>query len=396
MNPDFDILIVGGGLVGGSLALALSHSSLRIGLVEAQTDAERQASPAGLRALALSRGTAQSLEQLGVWEAVASAAMPIRHIHVSDRGHFGKTRLHASEADVDALGHVVVARVLENAIQERVATAANVTRLCPARILGLKSGPERMLVSLKQDGESLNVAARLCVAADGGQSTVRSLLGIEQEIRDYGQTAIVTEVRTEKPTDGTAYERFTLSGPLAFLPLERHKSSVVWTLSSEDAENLLQSGEQEFTASLQQAFGHWLGHLTLASRPQGHPLKLIKAGSMMDQRVILIGNAMHQIHPVAGQGFNLGLRDAAVLAERIEAQVRLCGDPGDSDFLDRYATARRKDLERVIRFTDGLVRVFSNGSAPLSLARNAALIVMDRIPAAKRLLCHHAMGYGAR
>ena len=396
MNTDFDILIVGGGLVGGSLALALSHSSLRIGLVEAQTDAERQASPAGLRALALSRGTAQSLEQLGVWEAVASAAMPIRHIHVSDRGHFGKTRLHASEADVDALGHVVVARVLENAIQERVAIAANVTRLCPARILGLKSGPERMLVSLKQDGESLNVAARLCVAADGGQSTVRSLLGIEQEIRDYGQTAIVTEVRTEKPTDGTAYERFTPSGPLAFLPLERHKSSVVWTLSSEDAENLLHSGEQEFTASLQQAFGHWLGHLTLASRPQGHPLKLIKASSMTDQRAILIGNAMHQIHPVAGQGFNLGLRDAAVLAERIEAQVRLGGDPGDSDFLERYATARRKDLERVIRFTDGLVRVFSNESAPLSLARNAALIVMDRIPAAKRLLCHHAMGYVTR
>ena len=396
MNTDFDILIVGGGLVGGSLALALSHSSLRIGLVEAQTDAERQASPAGLRALALSRGTAQSLEQMGVWKAVASAAMPIRHIHVSDRGHFGKTRLHASEADVDALGHVVVARVLENAIQERVATAANLTRLCPARILGLKSGPERMLVSLKQDGESLNVAARLCVAADGGQSTVRSLLGIEQEIRDYGQTAIVTEVRTEKPTDGTAYERFTTSGPLAFLPLERHKSSVVWTLSSEDAENLLQSGEQEFIASLQQAFGHWLGHLTLASRPQGHPLKLIKAGSMTDQRVILIGNAMHQIHPVAGQGFNLGLRDAAVLAERIETQVRLGGDPGDSDFLERYATARRKDLERVIRFTDGLVRVFSNESTPLSLARNAALIAMDRIPAAKRLLCHHAMGYGTR
>ena len=396
MNTDFDILIVGGGLVGGSLALALNHTSLRIGLVEAQTDAERQASPAGLRALALSRGTAQSLEQLGVWDAVASAAMPIRHIHVSDRGHFGKTRLHASEADVDALGHVVVARVLENAIQERVATAANVTRLCPARILGLKSGPKRMLVSLKQDGESLNVAARLCVAADGGQSTVRSLLGIEQEIRDYGQTAIVTEVRTEKPTDGTAYERFTPSGPLAFLPLERHKSSVVWTLSSEDAENLLQSGEQEFTESLQQAFGHWLGHLTLASRPQGHPLKLIKAGSMTDQRVILIGNAMHQIHPVAGQGFNLGLRDAAVLAERIEVQMRLGGDPGDRDFLERYATARRKDLERVIRFTDGLVRVFSNESAPLSLARNAALIVMDRIPAAKRLLCHHAMGYVTR
>lgn len=395
MNTDFDVLIVGGGLVGGSLALALRHSTLRIGLVEAVTDAERQASSASERALALSRGTAQILEELGVWRAVAAKAAPIQRIHVSDRGHYGKTRLQAADQGVDALGHVVIARVLEDAIQAQL-DGTRVTRLCPARVMGLKAGPDSVLVSLRRHDDNINVSARLLVAADGGNSTVRSLLGIEQDVRVYGQTAIVTEVNTGKDTRFTAYERFTPSGPLAFLPLGRRKCSVVWTLKDPDAGDLLQQGTREFTDSLQEAFGYWLGPITLASRPQGFPLKLIRAEKMVDQRVVLIGNAMHQIHPVAGQGFNLGLRDAAILAERLLAQAGFGEDIGDAGFLKRYAEARRRDLGRVIRFTDTLVRVFSNDFPPLVMARNLALVTLDRLPVAKRLLAHQAMGYGNR
>ena len=393
MTTDYDVLIVGGGLVGGSLALALKDASLRIGLVEALSDAERQGSPAGDRALALSRGTVQTLDGLGIWASVAPQAMAIRHIHVSDRGHFGKTRLHARDRGVDALGHVAVARVLEDAIQNQL-DSSPITRLCPARIMGIQSGQDSALVALNHAGEQLNISARLVVAADGGSSTVRTLLGIEQNVRSYGQTAIVVEVNTSNDTNDTAYERFTSSGPLAFLPLERRKCSVVWTLTDEEAEDLLHQGELEFTASLQDAFGYWLGTLSLANRPQGFPLKLIQAERMTDQRVVLIGNAMHQIHPVAGQGFNLGLRDAAVLAERIQIQTRLGEDFGDPLFLGQYAEARQADLNRVIRFTDSLVRIFSNEFPPLAWARNLALMSLDRIPAAKRLLSRHAMGYG--
>ena len=395
MNYDYDLLIVGGGLVGGSLALALKDAPLRIGVVEAQTERERQASPAGDRALALARGTAQILDGLGAWPEVAPKAMAIRHIHVSDRGHFGKTRLHAADKGVDALGYVAVARALEDAI-ERGLSRLPAERLCPARIIGLKAGRDAVCVTLKRDGECLNLNARLVVAADGGNSTVRSLLGIEQEVRDYGQTAIVTEAYTEKDTAFTAYERFTSSGPLAFLPLERKKCSVVWTLGHEDAEDLLGQSEAEFTARLQEAFGYWFGKIQLAAPRQGFPLKLIRADRMVDERVVLIGNAMHQIHPVAGQGFNLGLRDAALLAERLLAQLAFGEDIGDPRFLSRYAEARSRDLASVIRFTDSLVRIFSNDFPPLALARNLALLALDRFPPAKRLLARHAMGYGVR
>ncbi len=394
-DTDYDILIVGGGLVGGSLALALKDSSLRIGLVEALSDADRQASPAGDRALALSRGTVQILDSLGVWTDVASQAMAIRHIHVSDRGHFGKTRLHAKDRGADALGHVAVARVLEDAIQQQL-DGSSITRLCPARIMGIRAGQDSALVALRHGDENLNLSARLVVAADGGNSTVRTLLGIEQKVSAYGQTAIVVEVNIGKDTNFTAYERFTSSGPLAFLPLERRKCSVVWTVKDEDAQDLLHQGEQEFTTSLQAAFGYWLGPISLANRPQGFPLKLIQAERMTDERVVLIGNAMHQIHPVAGQGFNLGLRDASVLAERIQIQTRLGEDFGNTPFLHQYAEARRTDLNRVIRFTDNLVRIFSSDFPPLSFARNIALMALDRLPAAKRLLSRHAMGYGTQ
>ena len=395
MMTDYDVLIVGGGLVGGSLALALRDSPLRIGLVEALSDTERQASMAGQRALALSRSTVQMLDELGLWTTVADQATPIEHIHVSDRGRFGKTRLHAADHGVAAFGHVVVARVLEDAIQARLGDT-NIEQRCPARIMGLKAGRDRVAVSLRHGGDNPAVSARLLVAADGGHSTVRTLLGIQQDVRNYGQTAIVTEVNTAQEHHGTAYERFTASGPLAFLPLGRRRCSVVWTLHDEQAEDVLQQGEQEFTAALQRAFGYWLGPITLASRPQGFPLRLIRAATMTSDRVVLIGNAMHQLHPVAGQGFNLGLRDAARLAEWLRVQAGFGDDLGDSAFLQRYAAARRKDLDQVIRFTDSLVRLFSNDFAPLALARNLALTTLDRLPPAKQVLAHRAMGYGGR
>jgi 2-octaprenyl-6-methoxyphenol hydroxylase len=395
MTYDFDLLIVGGGLAGGSLALALRDSPLRVGIVEAQTDAERHADPAGDRALALSRGTAQILDRLGVWREAADTAMPIRHIHVSDRGRFGKTRLHAADRRVDALGHVLVARNLEDAVERKLRSLA-AESIRPARVIGLKASGDGVCITLRRGGDCLNLTARLLVAADGGNSTVRKLLGMERRVRDYGQTAIVTEVRTEKDTRFTAYERFTPAGPLAFLPLERKKCSVVWTLGHGDAAELLNESEQTFGAHLQSAFGYWLGAIEPATRRQGFPLRLIRTEQMVGERVVLIGNAMHQLHPVAGQGFNLGLRDAVLLADRLQARLAFGEDIGAPAFLDGYAAARRRDLDNVVRFTDGLVRLFSNDVPPLALVRNAAMVALDCLPPAKRLLARYAMGYGVR
>jgi 2-octaprenyl-6-methoxyphenol hydroxylase len=395
MGYDYDLLIVGGGLVGGNLALGLRNSPLRIGMIESVPQTQRLAAASGDRALALAWGSAQILDQLGVWRAAKSRAVPIKHIHVSDRGHFGKVRLSAQREGVDALGYVVTARVLEEVIAESLRRSSVVVH-CPARIIGVKSGSDGVHVSMKQGGESHNLTARLLVAADGGNSTVRQLLEIGQSLRDYGQTAIVTEVSTERSNRFTAYERFTSSGPLAFLPAGKSVSSVVWTRKADDAEELLAMSDAEFTERLQAAFGFWLGRISLASARQGFPLRLVQAERMVEDRIVLVGNAVHQLHPVAGQGFNLGLRDVALLVEMLLAWFEFREDIGARAFLDRYARARQDDLSNVIRFTDSLVRIFSNDFVPLALTRNLGLVALDNWGQAKRFLAQYAMGLSDR
>ncbi|MEN8261440.1 MAG: FAD-dependent monooxygenase, partial [Pseudomonadota bacterium] len=265
MENDYDVLIVGGGLTGGCLVLALADSGLRIGLLEAISDEQRHNSPAGDRALALANATVRILDDLSVWYTVASQAAPIRSIHVSDRGHFGKVRLSADKENVDALGYVITARILEDAVAGAVAAIKGVERICPARVVGLKSGHETVFVSLMREGESLNVGARLVVGADGGDSSVRRLLDIGQKSRDYGQTAIVTLVKPEKNPAGTAFERFTSAGPLAFLPTHDGCCSVVWTLDHENAENAKALPDAEFLEQLQKGFGYRGGRRVLVA-----------------------------------------------------------------------------------------------------------------------------------
>ncbi len=392
---DYDLVIVGGGLVGGSLALALRQAPLRVAVVEATTERERQASAAGHRALALARGSVQILDRLGLWSGIEPTASRIERIHVSDRGHFGKTRIDAAREGVKALGYVATARAIEDRIADALRHAAP-DLIQPARVIGLQAGQDCICVTLKQGDEHLHLTSRLVVAADGGQSSVRTLLDIGQTVRDYGQTAIVAEVTTERDGRGTAYERFTASGPLAVLPIGRKRCSVVWTLRHAEAEDRMALPDPMFLELLQQTFGSWLGRLTLDSARQKFPLKLIQAARMTDERTVLIGNAAHQLHPVAGQGFNLGLRDAAQLAEALITRTEFGEDIGDREFLARYAASRQRDLKSVIFFTDSLVRLFSSGFPPLALARNIGLLTLDCWPAAKQTLARHAMGLARR
>lgn len=395
MQQDYDVLIVGGGLAGNCLALALKDSGLRIAIIEANSREQLHSSPAGDRALALSAGTINLLQAIDVWEGVKQCATAIKDIHISDRGHFGKARLSAKKQGVDALGYVISARDIEDHVAELV-SQAGIKQYCPARVVGLMSGPESVNISFKKDEQSDNLSARLLVGADGGQSSVRRLLEIPQQVTEYGQTALVTTVKSSLPHNNVAYERFTESGPLAMLPVNAEECSLVWTRKTEEAEDLISINEEEFIARLQACFGYQLGQLTLTAPRRAFPLSLIRAETMLSGRTVIIGNAVHQLHPVAGQGFNLGIRDVVQLAEMLLKQYQNNADVGDPEFLKTYAEARQKDHDQTIGFTDNVVKIFSTDWLPLAAARSISLAVMDHIPLAKSVLAKHAMGLSGR
>ncbi len=395
MQHDYDILIVGGGLAGNCLALALKDSGLRLAIIEANTREQLQNSPAGNRALALSAGTVKLLQALNAWNGLELQAEAIKNIHISDQGHFGKARLSAKKQGVDALGYVISARDIETHIAKLV-EQAGVKQICPARVVGLISGPDAVNVSLKQGKQSINLSAKLLVGADGGQSSVRKLLEISQQVTEYGQTALVTTIKSSVPHNNVAYERFTQSGPLAMLPINDNECSVVWTRTQEQADNLMKGSEADFLAGLQECFGYQLGALILTAPRVAFPLSLIRADNMVVGRAVIIGNAVHQLHPVAGQGFNLGIRDVAQLAEIILEQQRNSADVGDKAMLNHYAESRQKDHDHTIGFTNSVVKIFSSDWLPMAAARSISLALMDHIPAAKSVLAKHAMGLAGR
>jgi 2-octaprenyl-6-methoxyphenol hydroxylase len=391
MSPDYDLIIVGGGLAGNCLALALMNSGLKVAIVEAATREQLHKSPGGDRALALAYGSKLMLERLGIWQGIADKATAINNIHISDRGHFGKVRLSSAKQGVEALGYVITARDIESHVAGLVEKSA-IPCYCPARVSGLIAGANQINVSIRMDNESVNLSSSVLAGADGGSSSIRNLLAIGQTITDYHQTALVTTVKSSLPNKNTAYERFTESGPLALLPIDNNHSSVVWTRSTVDAEALMTGSDAEFLSALQHAFGYRLGELALSAPRRAFPLSLIRADKMIANRAVIIGNAVHQLHPVAGQGFNLGLRDVMVLAEGLIKQQEQGQDCGEHHFLNQYAQSRQKDHDRVIGFTDKLVGIFSNDFLPLAALRNTGLSLLDINPVAKSLLCNYAMG----
>lgn len=387
----FDIVIVGGGLAGNCLALALKDTGMKIAIIEANTREFLLKSDMGDRALALAAGTVRTLDKLGIWQSIQSKATAIKDIHVSDKGHFGKVRLSAKKQNVDALGYVITARAIESHLVQEV-EKTSVTVVSPARVVGLASDENSVHISLKYHDESSCITAQLLVGADGGNSTIRKLLDISQEITEYGQTALVTTVKTTLHHNNIAYERFTDSGPLALLPAGKKECAVVWTRRNDDAAALMADNEIDFLDQLQLCFGYRLGRLSLSAPRRAFPVSLIKAGKMQSGRAIIIGNAVHQLHPVAGQGFNLGLRDVVQLADMLIKRHGQNKDLGSPDFLHTYVMARETDHRKTISFTDSLVRLFSNDNLALAAARNIGLAIFDHIPAAKYFLSKHAMG----
>jgi 2-octaprenyl-6-methoxyphenol hydroxylase len=397
MDPDYDIVIIGGGLVGVSLACALGAGRLRVAVVEAVPLSSAAQPSYDDRAVALAYGSRRIFEGLGLWAAIERlGAYPIEHIHISDRGRFGFTRLHAADAGLPALGYVVPTRVLGAALYQGLQTLANVRLFCPAAMERLALAADGALVDIKAGAEAASLHTRLVVAADGAHSAVRQAAGIEAQRSEYEQIAIVTNVTAAEPHRNTAYERFTDSGPLAILPMAGNTCGVVWSARRTEVDAILGWNDEEFLARLQERFGERLGRFARVGKRVSYPLALTRVREQVRERLVLIGNAAHTVHPVAGQGFNLGLRDVAALSEVIEDALAKGADIGSLAVLERYADWRVRDNQVTARFTDGLIRLFSNDLLPLALGRNLGLLAADLLPPVKRGFIRMTSGLAGR
>jgi 2-octaprenyl-6-methoxyphenol hydroxylase len=389
---EVDVAIIGGGMVGASLAAALLGTGVRTLLVESTPFGAPGQSSFDERTTALGNASRRIFESLGCWPALAAAAAAIRTIHVSEAGRFGFARLVAAEQGIDALGYVIANRVIGAALWERMSAATQLIVRAPARAEELVLGEhDARFILVDARGERARVTARLLVGADGAQSQVRTAADIAAAVEDYAQVAVVANVASDRPHQGIAYERFTRSGPLAVLPLHDGRLGVIWACAPRRAAELLALDEAGYLARLREAFGWRAGRL-LAAGPRGsYALALTRAATTVAGRAVLIGNAAQALHPVAGQGFNLGLRDAAMLAEVIAAMP---GDAGAAPLLRRFEAWRARDRAGVVRFTDSLVKLFADQRPGVGLLRDLGLLLFDLLPPAKSALARVSAGFG--
>ena len=396
-TPDDDLLIIGGGLVGASLACALAGQGLRIGLVEAAPLPVGSQPGYDDRAIALAEGTRRIFQTLGLWAELAAEATPIRQIHISERGSPAFAYLDSREEGVAALGYVVEARRIGQALLATLPTLPGVELCCPARLETVVIAPDAACVTLRfPNGRTVERRARLLVAADGADSPVREQLGIAVLRRDYGQQAVIAHVTPARPHQNIAYERFTPDGPVALLPLAGNRCAVVCTATDAAAPAVMALDDAGFIALMQDRFGDRLGPLLRVGRRQAWPLFLLKAQEQVRARVALIGNAAHTLHPIAGQGFNLGMRDVAALAEVITDARQWGEDMGGRPVLNRYADWRHRDQWQTVWFTDGLNRLFAHSWLPLRVARAVGLLAFEVLPPVKRRFARQAMGLDGR
>ena len=406
-ESEFDVAIVGGGLVGISLACALGQlkPAPRVALIEAHDYSSLPPPGFDSRTVALSFSSKQIFDALDLWPSLEQHVTSIKTIHISDRGHPGMTRLHAREQAVDALGYVVESRALGEGLFAAIRDADHINMFAPARVTALDV--QETVASLEldidygdidMDDGPTSITTKLIVAADGTDSFVRKHFNIAQRHWDYKQSAVIANVATSKPHNNVAYERFTDTGPMALLPLsafedDAHRYGLVWTVPTNNTEKILALDDVEFAQALSERFGRRVGEFVRIGKRTAYPLGLTHVAEHVRHRLAFIGNAAHTLHPVAGQGFNLGLRDVAALVEVIKHARHDDRDIGDLSTLREYATWRTKDHTTTMAFTDALVRIFSNNFTPLVVARNAGLVAMEMFAPLRKRLTRHAMGY---
>lgn len=393
----YDVLICGGGLVGASLSLMLKPLGLKVALVEAVAFDGAAHPSFDERTTALSNGSRRVFEALDVWPLMHRAITPIKRIHISDQGRFGFARLSAEEQGLAALGHVVPNWQIGSALWRRL-QQEQIEVLAPARVLELHQPSPYRSVVIEANGQQRKLQARLIVAADGAHSVVRQAAGITHTHWDYQQTAIICNALTQRFHDHVAYERFTPRGPIAVLPLTEARVGIVWNVSSSVAPEMLTLPDDEFLRRFQGEFGFRLGRFLKVGARHSYALALSRADAHTANRLVVIGAAAQSMHPIAGQGLNLGLRDAASLAEVLADAVRADSsiDPGLASLLARYSDWRQEDSKRIASFTDSLVRLFHQPLGVVKLARDVGLLAFDLMPSAKDALSQLSLGASSR
>lgn len=416
----YDVAIIGGGLVGASLACALAPLGLRLALVEAVSFRAASQPSYDDRTLALSASSCRILQTLGIWPALQQGATAIREIHVRELDRPGRVIMDPAELGLDRFGHVVEARVFGAAMSAALPGLAGLDLLCPASVTGIDIGADCATVAYTGESGPGAIEAALLVGADGANSFVRQALGIADERHDYEQTAVICNVTPEQDHRGRAFETFTPSGPFAIMPHLDGRCGLIWCVASDDAPRLLELPEAEFLAQANRRFGNHLGAFLKMGRRTSYPLHLVRAREDVRPRVVLLGNAAHAIHPVGAQGFNLGLRDAAVLAEvladelagaqaveRADERAHDLARPGTGaaasgvdcgriELLRRYSDWRAPDQDGTVAWSDGLARMFSNADPLAAAVRTAGLLAHAFIPPLRRQMAIRAMGFRGR
>lgn len=388
-GPIHDVLVVGGGLVGASLAIALDAQGLDVGMVEA-TPAGALPAVFDQRNLSFAEATVNALTALGVMPLLRAPTGAIRRIHVSRRGDFGRMQLRADDHGRDEFGRVVVARDFGEALEARLSQLTRLTRYRPARFVGLGAiDPSQRRIRIADDAGEHEIGARLLVAADGTRSAVRAALGIAAREQDYAQTLFVARLHAQRPPDGTAYERLTANGPTALLPRGDGHYGLVHGVAREEAEAVAALDDAGFLARVQHAFGWRAGRFLACGARSSYPIVGSVAEALVAPRAVLVGNAAQTLHPIGAQGFNLGLRDALTLAECIAEADGI----GDAAMLVRYAQRRAPDRERTLAFSDGLAKLTSNDAPLLRPLRSAGFVAGDAMGWLQGWLVGGAMGY---
>lgn len=391
MSQTCDIAIVGGGLAGASLAIALAPLGYDIKLIEAVVFKAADQPSYDDRTLALSHSSCRILSAMGLWKALEAEATAIRKILVTELDRPGRVELDPAELGLEEFGHVVAARSFGAVVTGQLEQMENIEVICPARVTGIEAGASQRTLKLDTGDSSRTLSARLVVAADGANSFIRNHLRVPTSTRDYGQTAIICNITPSLPHQGQAFECLTATGPFALLPHTGKRCGLVWSVANEDAAALLEMDENTFLARAEQRFGTQLGSFLKMGKRTAYPLKLVRAEQDIHDRLVILGNAAHAIHPVGAQGFNLALRDVAVLAELLADDDQ--GDPGDSNLLQQYSRWRETDQRSTIGWSDGITRLFAHPSMLAAGLRTAGFMAHALLPGLRRRVANKAMGY---
>ena len=393
----YDIIIAGGGMIGTCLALALAPLNLKIAVIEPVLRNENQQPSFDERSTALSRSSQRMFKAMGIWSDISLSATAIKEIRVSEKGVFGGSKILASEQKVEALGYVIINRIFGSVLQNKLSDFNNIKMFCPGKVIEVNSLVDATEIIIEYGGKTKKLGCSLLVAADGASSSVRDMIGISAKRIDYQQSAIIGNLLTEKPPSQVAFERFTKNGPLALLPLLDDRVGFIWINSNRETKRLLGLEMKVFSRELQSVFGNRLGQFSRIGQLSDYSLSLTKSYSLISKRSALVGNAANGLHPVAAQGFNLGLRDVAALCDCIADVL----DRGEKDFglpkmLNEYYSWRKHDQSKLLHLTDGIVNLFGHKSKSMRFFRSLGLIGFDRVPGIKKIFALHLMGLKGR